>query len=274
MTGVPGLMAGNSSYCLAHIGEIIGQILPYRRLCECQLWLAVLLLFPVSAYSAENPIPLETTQMLLVSTGDWQSTTGTLQRYEREGGVWRPVGTEWPVALGAGGMGWGDGLHRDPVVGPRKREGDGRAPAGVYRLGPAYGYSPEPPDGTRINYRKTTTTDRCVDDPAATAYNQIVTVGPNNPERWKSAEQMRRTDELYRWVVVVAHNTEPVVPAQGSCIFLHVWGGPANPTAGCTAMAQDNLETVLTWLDPKASPVLVQLPRESYRTVRSTWGLP
>jgi zinc D-Ala-D-Ala dipeptidase len=85
---------------------------------------------------------------------------------------------------------------------------------------------------------------------------------------------MRRKDALYTWVVDVKHNKQPVTPGQGSCIFLHVWRGESNPTVGCTAMSQKNLEQVLSWLDPKAQPLLIQLPKTTYQTLQTSWKLP
>jgi len=85
---------------------------------------------------------------------------------------------------------------------------------------------------------------------------------------------MKRPDDLYRWLIVVAHNQNPPIPGQGSCIFLHVWRSDSSPTAGCTAMAQQRLEGLLRWLRPEAKPVLVQLPESTFRTVRKAWKLP
>jgi D-alanyl-D-alanine dipeptidase len=87
--------------------------------------------------------------------------------------------------------------------------------------------------------------------------------------------------ESYRWGVVVDHNhiaapaggTAPV-RGGGSCIFLHVWSGAGHGTAGCTAMAQPDIESLLTWLDPRRQPLLVQLTVENYARVGSAWRLP
>ncbi|MBW4698002.1 MAG: L,D-transpeptidase family protein [Aphanocapsa lilacina HA4352-LM1] len=236
-------------------------------------WVALLwLIWPVVVHA--SPIPEGTAQMILVTSADWRATTGRLQRYERTGVTWKPVGDPWPIVLGSGGLGWGQGLAAPAGGGPTKREGDGRSPAGVYRLNETYGYSSAPPPGTAVTYRALTAADRCVDDPQAREYNRIVSIGPDRPETWSSAEVMRRDDELYRWVIVVAHNSDPPRPAGGSCIFLHVWAGAASPTAGCTAMARGRIETLLSWLRPEAEPVIVQLPEAAYKTLRSSWRLP
>lgn len=236
--------------------------------------LALIALITTCAAASPPPIPAGSTQMLLVKTANWGAIAGTLQRYERTASGWQAVGASWPVVLGRAGLGWGRGLAAAPPDVPDKREGDGRSPAGVYYLGDAYGYSAAPPTGTQLPYRSLDRRDRCVDDVQAQEYNRIVTIGVERPETWKSAETMRRTDELYRWVVFVAHNSDPPVAGGGSCIFLHVWHDPSSPTAGCTAMARDNLETLLAWLKPEARPVLVQLPEISYAGLHRVWELP
>jgi len=71
---------------------------------------------------------------------------------------------------------------------------------------------------------------------------------------------MLRQDELYRWGILVDHNAGSPVAGNGSCIFMHIWRGPGEPTVGCTAMPAAEIEKVLGWLDPASQPLLVQLP--------------
>jgi L,D-peptidoglycan transpeptidase YkuD (ErfK/YbiS/YcfS/YnhG family) len=201
-------------------------------------------------------------QLVLVTTPSWTATQGTLQRYERAGAGWTPVGAPVPVVIGKKGLGWA-GAHDAP--GPEKKEGDARTPAGAFRLTGAWGLAAAPPDGTRLVYRQSGEATRCVDDPASAAYNQIL----DGPGDWKSAEVMRRTDGLYDWVVVVGFN-EARVPGAGSCVFLHVWRSPTSPTVGCTAMAKPALEELLRWLDPEGA-VLVVVPEPARKSVK---GLP
>ena len=68
---------------------------------------------------------------------------------------------------------------------------------------------------------------------------------------------MRRDDHLYRLGVVVGYNTDPVVAGLGSAIFLHIWKGPGQPTAGCVAMAESDLERIVAWLDPAKMPQII-----------------
>lgn len=234
-----------------------------------------------------GPIPASSRQLVVVTTADWAATGGALRRYERDGqGPWTPVGESVPVVVGRSGLGWGMGLHGDHLPeGPAKTEGDGRAPAGVFRLSAAFGYAESEPTG--LPYVATPAL-HCVDDRASASYNLVRDVPPDRD--WDSHETMRRGDGLYRIGAIVAHNgpgvdasllptgsdldaTEPVA-GRGSCIFLHVWRGPESTTAGCTAMPDEALAEVLAWLDARQQPVLVQLPDPLADALRDEWGLP
>jgi hypothetical protein len=63
-------------------------------------------------------------------------------------------------------------------------------------------------------------------------------------------------------------------PGAGSCVFLHIWHDQSHGTAGCTAMSQMNVETLLGWLDPKRRPLLLQLPMADYERLTDRWTLP
>jgi L,D-peptidoglycan transpeptidase YkuD (ErfK/YbiS/YcfS/YnhG family) len=220
------------------------------------------------------PIPAEATQALLVLTPTWTASQGTLARFTRPaGGAWTTVGSTIPVEIGAAGLGWGRGLHGGgppaSCSGATKQEGDHRTPAGVFTLGAVYG---DTPNAGSFPYTLLTSSWRCPDDPASAYYNQVLDQTTVTPD-WNSAEIMLRPDGLYHWVVFVDHNADPVVPGAGSCIFIHVWGGPSSPTVGCTSLALDALEGVLAWLD-QPHAVMIALPQPIYDAVRASWQLP
>jgi hypothetical protein len=196
-------------------------------------------------------------------------------RFERAdaGAPWRAVDPPALGSLGRTGLAWGAGLHPPGLEGPRKREGDGKSPAGVFDLRLATGYADAPPPGTRLPYRQATPSLRCVDDPRSKFYNRLVDEAGVTKD-WTSAEDMRRPDALYRLVVWVGHNDAPVAAGAGSCIFLHLRSSPTSVTAGCTALDDTPLTGLLVWLDPAKRPVLVQLPEEALRKVNAAWGLP
>ena len=215
--------------------------------------------------------------MLLVTTADWSAPAGRLQRYARTGAGWQRVGAPVDVAVGRNGLGWGRGLHTPADAradGPSKREGDGRAPAGIFRLSSAFGYAPSrDARWVRLPYHASDESIECVDDTASRFYNQRVDRDTLPPD-WSSHEEMRRPDALYRWGVWVDHNTGPAAPGRGSCIFMHIRSRPGAPTVGCTAFAEEDIRRIVAWLNPRSRPVLVQLPEAEYRRLRSRWKLP
>jgi L,D-peptidoglycan transpeptidase YkuD (ErfK/YbiS/YcfS/YnhG family) len=221
--------------------------------------------------AAEFAIPDTTAELVVGVVDDWDATRVTLARYRRRGASWDRVAGPWPGVVGHAGIAWGDGLHGRGAPagrqGPSKREGDGRAPAGAFALRGLYGDAKAPPRNTRLPYTRVTDSWRCVDDPASRHYARIVderAVGGD----WSSAERMRQP--LYRWVIDIAHN-DARRPDGGSCIFFHAWGA-GEPTAGCTAMAEDTLRGLVVDLDPSA--VYVLLPRAEYDALAPMWRLP
>ncbi|RPJ83634.1 MAG: hypothetical protein EHM13_06960 [Acidobacteria bacterium] len=240
--------------------------------------LALLLAVFVSALSAvaqpDGPLA-DARQLLLVVTGNWNAVDGTLLRFDRPdaSAAWQAVGPPIPVVVGRTGLAWGRGLHPSQDGGPVKREGDGKAPAGIFRLGKAFGQVDEAPALWHMPYLFLAGDVECVDDVGSVHYNVLVTKQSVGTPDWKSSEKMW-TEPLYKWGVVVEHNQQPVQASGGSCIFLHIWRGPGRGTAGCTAMEEPALTAAIAWLDPARTPLLVQRPREAYARLRSAWGLP
>jgi len=222
-----------------------------------------------------KPVPTESRQALLVTAPGWNAVAASLERYERTAAEmpWRAVGGRIPAVLGRSGLAWGPGLA-PTSDGPVKKEGDDRSPAGVFRIRSAFGYAPAADvPWIRLPYRQCTAGLKCVDDPASPRYNRIVDTAAE-PQTWSRHEEMLRKDDLYRLGAVIGYNDDPVVPGGGSCVFLHVWGGPDQSTAGCTAVALPRLEDILCWLDPALFPVLVQLAAEDRERLRTAWDLP
>lgn len=235
-------------------------------------WLFAAVAIKVSAESPTlPPLPAKAEQAILVTAATWTSTTGSLQRYDKVGGTWKKTAEPISVSLGKTGLAWGRGLHREVESGPQKQEGDGKAPAGIFELGTAFGYATEAPAGIRWPYRAMTERDYWVDDRESPSYNQLVTIPadkPNEPGKfWKSFEKMKRDDQLYELGFLVQHNFPRVVKGKGSAIFFHVWRAPGAPTVGCTAMSRENLLEVLRWLDPGRHPLLVQAPADQIKGI-------
>jgi len=217
-------------------------------------------------------------QVIVARAANWNSNTANLQAYQRSSSraAWQPVFAKpVPVLLGRSGLAWGRGVFTPLQNGvPWKIEKDGRAPAGVFQLGRLFGYAATPPTGTCWPYHQVGQWDAYVDDPNNKYYNQHYRADPRNVPPWFEKQRMRLGDAAYKWMLEIRHNQGPAVPGYGSAIFFHVRRGPAKPSAGCTTMALDNLELLIGWLDPAASPHYVLLPQADYDFLRPGWKLP
>jgi len=196
-------------------------------------------------------------QLLVVTTAKWSATSGLLQRYEKRAKKWQKIGSSIRVKVGKNGLAWGRGLHKIPKGSKRvKREGDGRAPAGIFTLPYAFGdraYSIKYP------YKKMSRKQHCVDDSRSRYYNQIID-STKSKHDYKSFEYMKFASGLYSYGIFVNHNPKSRAMA-GSCIFLHIQKPSGKPTVGCTAMSKLNIKNIIKWLDPKKKPLLIQAPK-------------
>jgi D-alanyl-D-alanine dipeptidase len=219
-------------------------------------------------------LPQNSGQCIVVTTPSWSASTGTLCAFERgNDGKWRPRGQAVEVRVGNAGLAWGRGLFNgDHLSGPRKIEGDKRAPAGVFKLLFSFGYQLSAPD-TRMRYRAVDAATVTVDDPHSRFYNQMLEATSVPHPDWKSAEKMRLPDDRYKWGIVVGHNVPPV-PGAGSCIFMHVWKNSATATVGCTAMPERAMVDLLRWMDPAKHPLLIQMPVPVYLEIEGHGKLP
>jgi D-alanyl-D-alanine dipeptidase len=209
---------------------------------------------------ASISIPPDTSQVLLVSSKGFNSTQASLQAYERSGNEWKEV-LKRPITvnLGRNGLAWGKGLielvHAQDE--PVKVEGDGKSPAGLFRLGMLFGYKDNSFDLPYLQVDKNTL---CIDDSDSLYYNQIIQ--EKDSGQFKSFEFMRREDILYKLGIIVGHNQENL-KKRGSCIFVHIQKGEKSPTAGCTSLQEEQLFKIMQWLKKESFPLLLQLP-DSY----------
>jgi L,D-peptidoglycan transpeptidase YkuD (ErfK/YbiS/YcfS/YnhG family) len=247
-----------------------------RTFCELLRFIVALVLIApflqASAADAEK-LPRNCHQCLVVTTESWSSSKGKLVLFERDdNAAWHQHRAPIPVLLGRSGLAWGRGLFQTPsTIGPIKKEGDNKAPAGIFRLRCVFGYAREA--SIKMPYIALSENIVAVDDPRSRYYNQLIDKSKIKTPNWRSAEKMILPDDRYKWGVFVEHNFPPE-PGAGSCIFLHVWKDPATLTSGCTAMAETDLVKVIQWLDPARHPLLVQLPQPLYNEFGARWDLP
>ncbi|MCH7228207.1 L,D-transpeptidase [Haloferula sp. A504] len=230
------------------------------------------LCLPLAAFE----LPEDSRQCVVGIAPDWNSSKVTLTAYEKKGGRWVRALGPWPGRLGKSGMAWGDGLHPVPAAAATKKEGDWKAPAGVFRIGGAWGYDASIRKHPKQFYRQITTRDLWVEDSSSSSYNRHLILDHDPATEWEKKQQMRQNDHAHSLKLFIAHNAPPrVTPGKGSAIFFHIWrGGGSKPTAGCTTLAESNLRNLIAWLDPDANPLYVLLPESDYRKHATSWQLP
>lgn len=217
-------------------------------------------------------------QLVVVTVKSWEDIQGTMECFERadQDETWTAVGVETPVVLGECGMAPGMGLYRldcMEATGFSKNEGDLKSPSGIFSLGCAFGFLP-PSQMTHVkmDYLQLHDGSVAVDDPLSKYYNSIVDSREVECD-WKSGEKMRE-EPLYEIGLQINHNWPQREKGKGSAIFFHRWHHPRVGTAGCTAMSQEDLENLLSWLEKSKNPLLVQLPYFIYSKLQSDWKFP
>ncbi|MDQ1244972.1 MAG: hypothetical protein QG565_1313 [Campylobacterota bacterium] len=192
-------------------------------------------------------------QTILVVGEGYNSSVAILYCFEDNKKIIGPI----EVNLGYSGLGFGLGkkeLSRAKEA-PTKREGDKKAPIGVFTLDAIFGY--EKDTEFKMPYLHATKNLICVDDSDSKFYNQIIKKQDVLPN---SFEEMRREDAQYELGIVVGHNKEQQKGA-GSCIFIHVEKYEGAPTAGCTSMSLENIRKIAAWLDRNKNPILIQVTK-------------
>jgi len=235
--------------------------------------ICILLAFPVSAFE----LPETASQAVVGTTKSWQSSHLTLSFYEKDAeGTWRRTDGPWKGRCAKKGLAWGRGLHPLSPAAPQKAEGDWKSPAGVFPIGGAWGYQKSIKKHPRLPYRRVTTRDLWVEDPASRHYNRHILLKHEPREPWQKKAQMRQNDYPHSLKLFIAHNTLPKpVPGAGSSIFFHIWRGDGiKPTSGCTTMHETHLRSLVAKIDPGRNPLYILLPEGDYKRLQDLWKLP
>ena len=138
-----------------------------------------------------------------------------------------------PVIIGKAGL----------IAAKDKREGDMATPIGRWALRHIY-YRRDILGRINCSLPSSEITKHCgwCDDSEHPKYNCHVTLPLSG-----SHEKMWRNDGAYDLVVVLGFNDMPVLIGKGSAIFLHCIAEGKTTTAGCVAMARQNLLTLLQY---------------------------
>jgi L,D-peptidoglycan transpeptidase YkuD (ErfK/YbiS/YcfS/YnhG family) len=147
-------------------------------------------------------------------------------------------------------LSWGTGQARC-AIGPggiahKKHEGDGITPIGRFAVRRVlYRADRLTPPRTALPLFEIAPDDGWCDAPQDAAYNRHVKLPYP-----ASAEHLWRDDHLYDILAVLGFNDDPVVPAKGSAIFLHLARHDYAPTQGCVALARDAMLAALAQTRP------------------------
>jgi len=251
-----------------------------------KLLFTILSLLPLLTANAQ--IPADTRQVIVGIAPSWNSSHVTLSVFERANGAsrWQINGQGWKGRLGRKGLAWGLGIHNAETIQTSssklfKKEGDGRAPAGIFRIGGAYGYAPSSAIQKKptLPYRQITTRDLWVEDSTSPSYNRHLILKHQPKSAWEKKAQMRQGDYAHALKLFIGHNAPTAQrnakPNAGSSIFFHIWrGGGSKPTAGCTTMDPTKLKSLISKIDPAKKPVYVLLTQAEYQRLRAVWNLP
>src|SRR5947209_2083652 len=113
---------------------------------------------------AAGTLPPGVRQAVVVRPAAPGSSAATVSAAELKDGEWKWFRTAIPGVVGRNGF----------APPGEKREGDGRTPSGVFRIGLAFGTHADFDESTALDYRVATADDFWVDDPASPQYNRWV----------------------------------------------------------------------------------------------------
>lgn len=128
-------------------------------------------------------LPRSTSQCIVGIADNWNSSRATVYLFQKSWGKWKPVGKPISARLGRSGLTWGAGLHPVPANQTRKKEGDWKAPAGVFELGGVWGYATK--IKCRLPYRQITDRDLWVEDSSHKLYNQHIILDHTPRTPWE-----------------------------------------------------------------------------------------
>jgi hypothetical protein len=133
---------------------------------------------------------------------------------------------------------------------PLKREGDQRTPAGVYRVGPTFGSDVSKRPGHLLLVPEQ---QFCVEDAESRYYGKIV---PQRVVGEKTSGEDMAKVPLYRRGIVIDYPPRPRTQA-GSCIFLHIWGGPAVGTDARIALPEERVAYLQQWSEERFTAIAI-----------------
>ena len=186
---------------------------------------------PEPATQAQEAVPEELRQHLAVLGMNAEQLAGTWLS-----GI--------PGIMGRDGMNW------------HTPEDHKYTPIGYFGLGPAYGEREWQETG--LEYYQIQSEDYYVVDPNSKWYNQLYKSHYDDKD-WEYAEEMISLLEYYEYCIYVQHNINPIIPNEGSAIFVHI-DRLDNSTSGCIGVEKWVMEALFKWMRADADPHIFLYP--------------
>jgi len=188
----------------------------------------------------------ENSQVLIVYNDTATSHSAKLTAVEKVNGKW-----EYVVGIIDAGVGLQGFAPLDQKV-----EGDKKSPTGIYRIGMVFSYLPQ--IDTKLNFVQSNDSDKWIDDPQSDDYNKWV----RGATTAKSYENLKLSNDTYKYCTVIEYNTDSIVKGKGSAIFFHLGSEKPGGTYGCVSVAEPNMVKILAWLDKAKNPVIIMGNKE------------
>jgi L,D-peptidoglycan transpeptidase YkuD (ErfK/YbiS/YcfS/YnhG family) len=136
-------------------------------------------------------------------------------------------------------------------------EGVSRTPAGLFRLGQAFGVQPNP--GLDVPYFQAGLNDVWTGSTGSVINEHRVCAPYTCPASYGAFERLINYPQQYAYGAVIGYNMSPTygtgaVAGKGSAFFLHVQNAYA--TGGCVAVNQARLLWILRWMRAAQNPVI------------------
>lgn len=126
---------------------------------------------------------------------------------------------------------------------------ESKTPIGTFNIEFAFGTKYDP--GTKLEYYQVDIQTRWITDPNSINYNRFVE--DVEYQDWEYSQWLYEYIYSYPYAVVFDYNRNPVDKSQGCAKFLHV---SSDETDGGIGISEENLLSVLYWLDPGLSPTI------------------
>lgn len=183
-------------------------------------------------------------QLFIVAASGMDKTAANVSLHERD------KNGNWIEVLSVDGCVGKNGMVYDE----ERKEGCGRTPIGIYRFNMAFGIAPDP--GCAFQYVQVTDDLYWSSDMReGMHYNEMISINDCPDLDTKNSEHLIDYTKAYQYCLNISFNEECTI-GKGSAIFLHCYGSNRNYTAGCVAVSEEDMVTIMNLVDPECVVII------------------